>query len=67
MNIAELKDHLHRVRAGEDIVIRAETLPIAPIVPPDSEDLDPEELSLVASIAETETGLPTVLGDGRPR
>jgi prevent-host-death family protein len=53
VNIAELKDQLssflHRVRAGEELVIRDRNLPIAKIVPLHGEDGDPEELSLVAS------------------
>jgi len=50
-NIAELKDRLssflHRVRAGEEIVIRDRRLPIAKIVPLSGAEAD--ELSLVAS------------------
>jgi prevent-host-death family protein len=53
VNIAELKNqlslYLHRVRAGEELVIRDRSLPIAKIVPLHGEDADPEELSLVAS------------------
>ena len=53
MNIAELKDQLssflHRVRAGEEFVVRDRNLPIARIVPLRGEDMHPEELSLVAS------------------
>ena len=53
VNIAELKDQLssflHRVRAGEEIVIRDRNLPIAKIVPLHGADGDIEELSLVAS------------------
>src|SRR5919198_1258284 len=53
VNIAELKDQLslflHRVRAGEELVIRDRNLPIAKIVPLHSGEGDPEELSLVAS------------------
>ena len=53
VNIAELKDQLssflHRVRAGEELIIRDRNLPIAKIVPLHGEDGDPEELSLVAS------------------
>jgi len=52
VNIAELKDQLssflQRVRAGEELVVRDRKLPIAKIVPL-REDLDPEELALVAS------------------
>lgn len=53
VNIAELKDRLsfflHRVRAGEELVIRDRNLPVAKIVPLDAEKADLEELSLVAS------------------
>ena len=53
VSIAELKDQLrsflHRVRAGEELVVRDRNLPIAKIVPLYGEDMDPEELSLVAS------------------
>ena len=53
VNIAELKDQLssflHRVRAGEELVIRDRNLPIAKIVPLHSEDGDREELALVAA------------------
>jgi prevent-host-death family protein len=53
VNIAELKDQLsaflHRVRAGEELVIRDRNLPIAKIVPVIGEDGDQEELLLVAS------------------
>jgi prevent-host-death family protein len=53
VNIAELKDQLssflHRVRAGEELVIRDRNLPIAKIVPLHGEDGDRDELSLVAS------------------
>jgi len=53
VKIAELKDHLssflHRVRAGEELVIRDRNMPIAKIVPLHGEDGDLEELSLVAS------------------
>jgi prevent-host-death family protein len=53
VNIAELKDQLslflHRVRAGEELIVRDRNLPIAKIVPLRGGDLDPEERSLVAS------------------
>jgi prevent-host-death family protein len=53
VNIAELKDQLssflHRVRAGEELVIRDRNLPIAKIVPLRGEDTDAEELALAAS------------------
>jgi antitoxin (DNA-binding transcriptional repressor) of toxin-antitoxin stability system len=53
VNIAELKDQLSsflpRVRAGEELVVRDRNLPIAKIVPLHGKDVDPEELSLVAS------------------
>jgi prevent-host-death family protein len=48
--IAELKDQLssflHRVRAGEELVIRDRNLPIAKIIPLRGEDMNPEDLSL---------------------
>ncbi|PWU04345.1 MAG: hypothetical protein C5B51_17075 [Terriglobia bacterium] len=50
VNIAELKDRLslflHRVRAGEEVLIRDRNLPIAKIAPLHGADSD--ELSLVA-------------------
>jgi len=53
VNIAELKDQLssflQRVRAGEELVIRDRKLPIAKIVPLRREEMDLEELSLVAA------------------
>ena len=53
VNIAELKDRLssflHRVRAGEELVIRDRHLPIAKIIPLHCDDTDSQELSLVAS------------------
>jgi len=53
VNIAELKDKLssflHRVRAGEELIIRDRNLPIAKIVPLRGEVGDPDELALVAS------------------
>lgn len=53
VNIAELKDQLslflQRVRGGEELIIRDRKLPIAKIVPLDSQDGDMEELALVAS------------------
>ncbi|HXK06154.1 MAG TPA: hypothetical protein VMS37_27400 [Verrucomicrobiae bacterium] len=53
VNIAQLKDQLssflHRVRAGEELVIRDRNLPIAKIVPLHGDDGDTEELALVAS------------------
>ena len=53
VSIAELKDQLssflHRVRAGEEFVIRDRNLPIAKIVPLHVENGNMEELSLVAS------------------
>jgi antitoxin (DNA-binding transcriptional repressor) of toxin-antitoxin stability system len=53
VNIAELKDQLsaclHRVRAGEELLIRDRKLPIAKIVPLNQDEIESEELSLVAS------------------
>lgn len=53
VNIAQLKDQLssflHRVRAGEELIVRDRNIPIARIVPLHSEDGAPEELSLVAN------------------
>lgn len=53
MNVAELKDqlsaYLHRVRAGEELLIRDRKLPIAKLVPLNEEDFEADELSLVAS------------------
>jgi len=53
VNIAELKNQLsaclQRVRAGEELVVRDRNIPIARIVPLNGEDLEAEELSLVAS------------------
>ena len=53
VNIAELKDqlsaYLHQVRAGEELLIRDRNLPIARIVPLSEEEVDSDELSLVAS------------------
>ena len=53
VNVAELKDklsaYLHRVRAGEEIVIRDRNLPVAKIVPLGTDEMDLEEASLVAS------------------
>lgn len=53
VNIAELKDqlsaYLHQVRAGEELLIRDRNLPIARIVPLSEQEIDSDELSLVAS------------------
>lgn len=53
VNIAELKDRLsaflHRVRAGEELIIRDRNLPIAKIVPLPGDDMDGAERALVAS------------------
>ena len=53
VNVAELKDqlsaYLHRVRAGEELLIRDRNLPIAKLVPLSEEDIEADELSLVAS------------------
>ena len=51
--MAELKDqlsaYLHRVRAGEELLIRDRKLPIAMLVPLNEGDFEADELSLVAS------------------
>ncbi len=53
VNIADLKNqlsaYLQRVRTGEELLIRDRNMPIAKIVPLQEEDLDADELSLVAS------------------
>jgi len=53
VNVAELKDrlsaYLHRVRAGEELLVRDRNLPIAKIVPLNEEEIEAEELSLLAS------------------
>jgi prevent-host-death family protein len=53
VNVAELKNqlsaYLHRVRAGEELLIRDRNLPIAKIVPLDTENVEADEYSLVAS------------------
>ena len=53
VNIAELKDQLssflQRVRAGQELVIRDRNLPIARIVPLRGEEMELDELSLVAT------------------
>ena len=53
VNVAELKDqlsaYLHRVRAGEELLIRERNLPIAKLVPLTEGDFEADELSLVAS------------------
>jgi prevent-host-death family protein len=53
VNVAELKNQLsaflHRVRAGEELLVRDRNLPIAKIVPLRMEEMDVDELSLVAS------------------
>jgi len=53
VNIAELKNqlsaYLHRVRAGEELLIRDRNIPIAKIVPLEEEDAEVDELSLVAA------------------
>jgi prevent-host-death family protein len=53
VNVAELKDqlsaYLHRVRAGEELLIRDRNLPIAKLVPLNEGDFEADELSLVAS------------------
>jgi prevent-host-death family protein len=53
VNIAELKNklsvYLHRVRSGEELLIRDRNTPIAKIIPLQGDDLEVDELSLVAS------------------
>ena len=53
VNVAKLKNqlsaYLHRVRGGEELLIRDRDLPIAKIVPLRDEDMDFDERSLVAS------------------
>jgi prevent-host-death family protein len=53
VNIAELKNqlssYLHRVRSGEELLIRDRNIPIAKIIPLQDEDLEADELALVAS------------------
>lgn len=53
VNIAELKNQLsaclHRVRAGEELLIRDRNIPVAKIIPLEDKDLEADELSLVAS------------------
>lgn len=53
VNIADLKNqlsaYLHRVRAGEELLIRDRNIPIAKIIPLQEEDAEADELSLVAS------------------
>jgi prevent-host-death family protein len=53
VNIAALKNqlsaYLHRVRAGEELLIRDRNIPIAKIIPLQEEDAEGDELSLVAS------------------
>ena len=53
VNVAEMKNqlsaYLHRVRAGEELLIRDRNLPIAKIVPLDTDDVEADEYSLVAS------------------
>src|SRR5713226_548455 len=53
VQVAELKNQLssflHRVRAGEELLIRDRNLPIAKIVPLREEEMELDEVSLVAS------------------
>lgn len=53
VNVAELKNrlsaHLLRVRSGEELLIRDRNLPIAKIVPLRRDEMDVDEMSLVAS------------------
>ena len=53
VSVAELKNqlsaYLHRVRGGEELLIRDRNLPIAKIVPLDTENVEADEYSLVAS------------------
>jgi prevent-host-death family protein len=53
VNIAALKNqlsvYLHRVRSGEELLIRDRNTPIAKIIPLQDDDLEADELSLVAS------------------
>ena len=53
VRVAELKNQLssflHRVRAGEELLIRDRDVPIAKIVPLAGDEMDLDEVSLVAS------------------
>jgi prevent-host-death family protein len=53
VNIAELKNqlsaYLHRVRAGEELLVRDRNIPIAKIIPLQEQDAEGDELSLVAA------------------
>lgn len=53
VNVAELKNQLSKyltfAKGGEEIVIRDRSLPVAKLVPFESEDADEEELLLVAA------------------
>jgi prevent-host-death family protein len=53
VNIAELKNqlsaYLHRVRAGEELLVRDRNIPIAKIIPLEEEVAEADELSLVAA------------------
>ena len=53
VNVAELKNQLSsyllRVRGGEELLIRDRNLPIAKIVPLRPDEMDLDEISLVAS------------------
>ena len=53
VHVAELKNQLssflHRVRAGEELLVRDRNIPIAKIVPFPADEIELDELSLVAS------------------
>jgi prevent-host-death family protein len=53
VNVAELKNQLSKyltfAKGGEEIVIRDRSLPVAKLVPFESEDADEEDLLLVAA------------------
>jgi prevent-host-death family protein len=53
VNVAELKNQLSKylrfARAGEEVVIRDRSLPIAKLVPFTAENADDQELELVAA------------------
>lgn len=53
VNVAELKNSLSKyltfAKAGEEIIIRDRNLPVAKLVPFESEDVSDEELRLVAA------------------
>jgi prevent-host-death family protein len=53
VNVAELKNSLSKyltfAKSGEEVVIRDRNLPVAKLVPFDSEDADDQDLTLVAA------------------